>query len=129
MAEESLCTQASSVGNWKGGVAKKYDFCLSRRSGADGVGSVMSTTSGNCTFFAGLERECHAVRFSVWLAQIGRSGAGPKISTTRNQIYHRRNGAYKIRIPYKDIKVNDQHHGFNFKNKTETIFLETPNLN
>ena len=76
MADEALFTRESFVGNWKGGVAKKYDFCLSRRSGADGVGSAMSTTSGNCTFFAGLERKCHAVRFSVWLAQIGRSGAG-----------------------------------------------------
>ena len=55
MAEVALCTQASSVGKWKGGVAKKYDFCLSRRSEADGGGSVMSTTSGNYTFFAGLE--------------------------------------------------------------------------
>ena len=67
MADEWLCTRASSVGNWKCGVAKKYDFCLSRRSGAYGVGSAMSTTSGNCTFFAGLEWKCHAVRFSVWL--------------------------------------------------------------
>ena len=81
MADETLFTRTSPVGKWKGGVAKKYDFCLSRRSEADGVGSVMSTTSGNCTLFAGLERKCHAVRFSVWLAQIGRSGAGPTIST------------------------------------------------
>ena len=81
MADEALFTRASSVGKWKGDVAKKYDFCLSRRSGAYGVGSVMSTTSGNYTLFAGLERTCHAVRFSVWLAQIGRSGAGQTIST------------------------------------------------
>ena len=57
MADEALFTQESSVGDWKGGVAKKYDFCLSRRSGADGVGSAMSTTSGNYTLFAGLERK------------------------------------------------------------------------
>ena len=57
MADETLITRKSSVGKWKGDVAKKYDFCLSRRSEADGVGSVMSTTSGNCTLFAGLERK------------------------------------------------------------------------
>ena len=68
MADKALFTRESFVGKWKGDVAKKYDFCLSRRSGADGVGSAMSTTSGNCTLFAGLERKCHAVRFSVWLA-------------------------------------------------------------
>ena len=56
MAGVALFTRASSVGNWKGDVAKKYDFCLSRRSEAHGVGSVMSTTSGNYTLFAGLER-------------------------------------------------------------------------
>ena len=67
MADEALFTRESSVGKWKGDVAKKYDFCLSRRSGAHGVGSAMSTTSGNCIFFARLERKCHAVRFSVWL--------------------------------------------------------------
>ena len=57
MADVALCTRASSVGKWKSGVAKKYDFCLSRRSEAHGVGSVMSTTSGNYTLFAGLERK------------------------------------------------------------------------
>ena len=67
MAEAALFTRTSSVGKWKGDVAKKYDFCLSRRSGAHGVGSAMSTTSGNCTLFAGLEQKWHAVRFSVWL--------------------------------------------------------------
>ena len=67
MADEALFTRASFMGKWKSGVAKKYDFCLSRRSGAHGARSAMSTTSGNCTFFAGLERELHAVRFSVWL--------------------------------------------------------------
>ena len=45
MADAELCTRASFVGKWKGGVAKKYDFCLSRRSEAHGAGSVMSTTS------------------------------------------------------------------------------------
>ena len=57
MADAALFTRASSVGKWKGRVAKKYDFCLSRRSEAHGVGSGMSTTSGNYTFFAGLERK------------------------------------------------------------------------
>ena len=32
MADEALFARASSVGKWKSGLTKKYDFCLSRRS-------------------------------------------------------------------------------------------------